>query len=280
MWRARDCSRLRKSVAELAYPTLVADGHRLDYRRITGANERPPLVLLHEGLGCVGLWRDFPEQLAAATGCAVFLYSRRGYGGSDARALPWPLDYMQQEGRGLSRVLEAAEIDNCVLIGHSDGASIALVNAGAVRDSKVKAVVVLAPHVFAEIAGLASIRAARSAYVEGDLRERLARYHGANVDCAFYGWCDTWLHPDFARWNIEDCLSGIALPLLQIQGRADRYGSPAQLDAIARQVRGPVETHLLDDCNHAPQFERAAESLRLIGEFVGRIGGTAWLRDR
>jgi pimeloyl-ACP methyl ester carboxylesterase len=227
--------------------------------------------LLHEGLGCVALWRDFPEQLAAVTGCGVFLYSRLGYGGSSARALPWPLDYMQQEGCvGLPRVIEAAGIDDCVLIGHSDGASIALVNAGAVRAPQVKGLVVIAPHVFTEEVGLLSIRAAREGYRKGGLQARLAKYHGANVD-VFSGWCDSWLHPDFARWNIEEYLPHIKVPVLQIQGTEDQYGSSAQVIAIARQVGASVETHLLQACKHAPQFEQTAETLRLISEFVARL---------
>ena len=254
------------------YPTLAVGADRLEYRWIAGDPVRPTLVLLHEGLGCVALWRDFPEQLAAATGCGVFLYSRLGYGGSHARALPWPLDYMQQEGRvGLPRILDAAEIGDCVLIGHSDGASIALVNAGVVRAPQVKGLVVIAPHVFTEEVGLFSIRAAREAYRNGNLRARLVKYHGTNVDGAFSGWCDSWLHPDFAQWNIEAYLPHISVPVLQIQGTQDQYGSAAQVTAIARQVGGSVETHLLHACKHAPPFEQTEETLRLISDFVARL---------
>jgi pimeloyl-ACP methyl ester carboxylesterase len=254
------------------YCTLAVGADRLEYRRVAGDPARPTLVLLHEGLGCVALWRDFPEQLAAATGCGVFLYSRLGYGGSSARALPWPLDYMQQEGRvGLPRILAAAEIGDCVLVGHSDGASIALVNAGAVRAPEVKGLVVIAPHVFTEEVGLISIRAAREAFRFRDLRARLAKYHGANVDGAFSGWSDSWLHPDFAQWNIEGFLPPVKVPVLQLQGTEDQYGSSAQVTAIARQVGGAVETHLLQACKHAPQFEQTEETLRLISGFVARL---------
>lgn len=251
----------------------LPEGPVLEVRRVAPAASpsAPTLVLLHEGLGCVALWRQFPEQLALATGCPVFLYSRAGYGGSSPRALPWPLDYMQQEGlHGLPAVLDAAGIGPCVLVGHSDGASIALVNAGGVADSRVRGLVVMAPHVFTESAGLASIRAARDAYETGDLRARLARYHGTNVDCAFRGWSDSWLHPDFVRWNLEAFLPGIRVPLLQIQGREDQYGSEAQLETIARLAGGPVNTHVLDACRHAPQFEQPAQTLALVAAFVAK----------
>lgn len=255
------------------YPSLNVDGRAIEYRRVAGAAARPTLVLLHEGLGCVALWREFPQQLATATGCAVFAYSRLGYGGSAPRALPWPLDYMQQEGRdGLPRTLAAARVADCVLIGHSDGASIALVHAGSMRSSQVRGVVVMAPHVFTEESGLDSIREARRAFDAGTWRQRLAKYHGANVDCAFRGWCDTWLDPEFKAWNIESYLAGIEVPLLQIQGVDDQYGSAAQLAAVARQVAGPVATHLLKDCRHAPQFEQPSATLALITEFVRRLG--------
>lgn len=251
---------------------LRVGSETFETRRLPGRAERPTLVLLHEGLGCVALWRDFPDRLAAATGCPVFLYSRLGYGASDPRPLPWPLDYMQREGlETLPAVLAAAGIGRSVLVGHSDGASIALVNAGARASAGVEGVVVMAPHVFAEPMGLDSIREAWRAFDAGDLRRRLARYHQHNVDCAFRGWCESWLHPEFLAWNIESYLPGISVPLLQIQGRDDQYGSPAQLDAIARQVAGPVETHLLDHCRHAPQSEQPEVTLDLIARFTAGV---------
>ncbi|MCC7122111.1 MAG: alpha/beta hydrolase [Gammaproteobacteria bacterium] len=247
---------------------LAVDGRQIECLSVPGDRARPTLVLLHEGLGCVAMWRDFPQRLAAATGHAVFAYSRPGYGRSSSVALPWPLDYMQREGRkGLPAVLDAAGIGDCVLFGHSDGASIALVHAGLVADPRVRGLIVLAPHVFTEAAGLASIAQARDAYVHGDLRAKLAKYH-ADVDGAFRGWCDSWLHPDFVRWNIEHVLPGIRVPLLQIQGEGDQYGTSAQLAAIARAVRGPCRTLLLADCRHAPQFERPGETLAATGEFL------------
>jgi pimeloyl-ACP methyl ester carboxylesterase len=253
---------------------LDVRGSALECLRIEGDSGLPTLVLLHEGLGCVALWRDFPQRLAAATGCPILAYSRAGYGGSCARALPWPLDYMEREGlHGVSSLLDAAGIGDCVLFGHSDGASIALVNAGAVADPRVRGVIVMAPHVFTEEVGLRSIEEARVAFRDGDLRAKLAKYHGTNVDCAFHGWCDSWLHPDFARWNIEHVLPGLRVPLLQIQGEGDQYGTPAQLAAIARGVRGPCTTLLLPDCRHAPQFEQPQATLAASAEFMRSLAG-------
>jgi len=249
---------------------LPVAGRRLAFRAVPGDLNLPVLVLLHEGLGCVELWRDFPEQLNEATGHPVLLYSRFGYGASDPQPLPWPLDYMQREGLlVLPAVLTAAGIEDCVLLGHSDGASIALANAGGVDDPRVRGLIVMAPHVFAESCGLDSIRAVQSQYDEG-LRDRLAKYHGANVDCAFRGWSESWTAPGFADWDLRPLLNGITQPLLQIQGVDDQYGTAAQLRAIEAGVRGSCQTALLDNCRHAPQFEQPAQTLALICGFLER----------
>lgn len=250
---------------------LQVGGLSLETLTLPGQRAAPTLVLLHEGLGCVALWRDFPARLSALTGNPLFAWSRPGYGHSSARPLPWPLDYMQQEGLALPALLDAANIRDCILVGHSDGASIALVSAGATRDPRIRGVVVMAPHVFAEPCGLESIRAAQAAFQQGDLRRRLQKYHGGNVDCAFRGWSESWLHPDFLEWNIESCLPGIGVPILQIQGRDDQYGTVAQLDAIARQAGAAVETRLLADCRHAPQFEQADQTLALMADFMAKL---------
>ena len=248
--------------------TLSHEGVLLETLKIAGAPTRPTLVLLHEGLGCVALWRNFPAELAQHTGCPVFAWSRAGYGNSSARPTPWPLDYMQAEGRALPQLLTNADIGDCVLVGHSDGASIALVAAGATDDPRIQGVVVMAPHVFAEPQSLSSIHAARVDYREGELRRRLARYHGENVDCAFEGWSGAWLDPLFEKWNLESFLPGIRVPVLQIQGEDDQYGTTRQLDAIARQVSGPLETHVLPACRHAPALEQSATTLGLIADFL------------
>lgn len=249
------------------FPTLQAAGKTLEFRAIAGDPERATVVLLHEGLGCVALWRDFPEQVAAATGNPVFAYSRAGYGGSAPIDLPRPLDYMSIEAtETLPGLIRAAGIGRYILLGHSDGASIALVHAGT-APATLDATIVMAPHVFTEACSVTSIRAADEAYRHRDLRRRLEKYHGPNVDNAFRGWCDSWLAPDFLAWSIESSLPGITSPLLQIQGTDDEYGTSEQLRRIERGAAGPVTTLLLDDCGHAPQFDRTAETLSAIAEF-------------
>jgi pimeloyl-ACP methyl ester carboxylesterase len=240
----------------------------IEYRYLEGDRARPVLVLLHEGLGCVALWRDFPEALVEATGCGVFAYSRFGYGGSDSEPLPWPLDYMQREGLyGLPAVLDAAGIGDHILVGHSDGASIALVNAGAVRDPRLKAVVVMAPHVFAEDCGIASIHSVREEFLFGELPNKLAKYHD-DAEGAFRGWSDSWLHPAFKMWNIEHYLLDIRVPLLQVQGEDDQFGTDLQLESIARNVPGGVETRVLPECRHAPQFDQRVAVVAFIEAFT------------
>ena len=233
----------------------------------------PVLALLHEGLGCVGMWRDFPAKLHERTGLPVFAWSRAGYGGSDPAALPRGIDYMHVEGREVvGAVLDAAGIEDAVLVGHSDGASIAIVHAGAREErsgSRVRALVLLAPHVFCEDVSIASIRAAGDAFRGGGLREGLARYHGEQVDDAFFGWHDAWLRPEFRRWSVEAFLPAITVPVLLIQGDRDAYGSAAQLDAIERGVPGPVTRAWLEHCGHAPHRERPMETLDAVAAFLG-----------
>ncbi len=254
---------------------LCIDGVDIEYRRIGAhakATNRPVLVLLHEGLGCVAMWKDFPHELAAATGLDVFAYSRQGYGRSAPRPAPWPLDYMQKEARRfLPAVLAAAGIDESILIGHSDGASIALIHAGAPAPgpgARIRGLVALAPHVFVEDISITSIEAARKAYENTDLRARLARYHGRNVDDAFRGWNGAWLHEDFRNWNIEACLPAIACPVLVVQGEDDPYGTTAQVDAVVRGVGGPVRACLIPDCRHSPHLDQPHAALREITGFI------------
>ncbi len=228
------------------------------------------LVLLHEGLGCVALWRDFPERLAAATGCGVFAWSRQGYGQSDPCPLPRPMDYMQREAaQMLPRVLDAAGVGRCVLIGHSDGASIAAAYAAA-GDPRVRGLVLMAPHYFVEAVCLDSIAAAKVAYETGELRRRLARYH-ADVDSAFRGWNDAWLDPRFrSEFDLTGLLARIAVPVLQVQGSDDPYGTVAQTAAMERARPDLVQT-LLVPARHAPHLEAAAATLHGIAAMVGRL---------
>ncbi len=246
------------------------DGIALEYLWLgPSPREAPTLVFLHEGLGCVALWRDFPAQVARETGYGALVYSRAGYGQSTACPLPRPLSFMHTEGLSiLPKVLDAAAVQEAVLIGHSDGASIAVIHAGGSDDRRVKGLVLLAPHVFVEEVTLASIRAARQAYALADLRERLARYHGENVDCAFLGWNRAWLDPGFLEWNLEGYLPNIKVPVLLIQGEDDQYGTSRQLAAIASQVTQGVETLLLPACGHAPFRDQPEAVLQAIARFV------------
>lgn len=247
-------------------------GQRLEAARWAGRNpEGPTVLLLHEGLGCVALWRDFPERLAEATGRGVLAYSRRGYGHSDPCDLPRPLDYMEREASDvLPAVLDQAGLGTVILLGHSDGASIAALHAGLVRDPRVAGLVLLAPHFFVEDCSVTSIAAARLAYEAGGLRAKLARYHN-DPDGAFRGWCEAWLDPGFRDWNISAHLKRIAVPVLAIQGQGDAYGTPAQLQALRQETPTPVEIALLQDCGHAPQQERTCETLDLTTRFLGTL---------
>ena len=232
--------------------------------------QSPTLVLLHEGLGCVALWRDFPAKLAAATGFGVIAYSRAGYGASDTVPLPRPLDYMTREAREtLPAVLDAIGLRRGVLVGHSDGASISAIYAGRFADRRLAGLALIAPHFFTESSGLDAIAKARRAYLEGDLKEKLAKYHG-DVEAAFWGWNRAWLDPEFARWNIADAIEAWRVPTLAVQGETDPYGTMAQIEEIQRRAVAPVETLLLPACGHAPQFERPEPTLAAIADFCRR----------
>ncbi|MDX1383251.1 MAG: alpha/beta hydrolase [Thermoanaerobaculia bacterium] len=255
--------------------TLEIDGRRLEVRRFGELRpDTPALVLLHEGLGCVALWKDFPDRLAAATGLPVVAYSRLGYGGSDPAPLPRGVDFMHREAQDtLPSLLRALRIDRAVLLGHSDGGSIALIHAATVRPSPVVGVVAEAPHVFVEEITLRSIRAAAVSYRDGDLRRRLLPYHGANVDGAFRGWSDVWLDPAFRDWDLRGLLCELTVPVLVLQGDADPYGTLAQVEAIRDGCAGEVETKILSGCGHAPHVERPRAILDAASAFVAELLG-------
>jgi pimeloyl-ACP methyl ester carboxylesterase len=236
-----------------------------------GPDRAPTLVLLHEGLGCVALWRDFPEALVAATGCGVFAWSRFGYGGSDPVTLPRPMSYMHDEALAvLPRVLDAAGVRRAVLIGHSDGGSIAAIHAGAVRDPRVCGLVLIAAHFFVEELNIVSIAAIKASYEEGDLRQRLARYH-RNVEVAFRGWNDAWLDPRFRAFDITEHVARIRVPILALQGSEDPYGTAEQLRVLERLAHCPVETRLIAGARHAPHLEAREATLAAIVPFVRRV---------
>ncbi|MEL6808132.1 MAG: alpha/beta hydrolase [Pseudomonadota bacterium] len=231
----------------------------------------PTLVLLHEGLGSLGLWRDWPEALAEQTGMGVLAYSRAGYGRSTPVNLPRPLDYMTLEATDTLRsVLDAAGVRNCVLLGHSDGATIAGIYAGSVSDMRVRGLILMAPHFFAEPEGLAAIRSAEEAYANGDLKEKLARHHD-HPDVAFYGWHDAWTDPGFADWNVADAIDHWRVPSLVIQGTADPYGTLAQVREVEERAYAPVETLILEGCGHAPHVEHTQKVTAEVAAFCARL---------
>lgn len=246
-------------------------GRKIEYRRIAGDAAGPTLVFLHEGLGSISQWRDFPARVAAATGLPAVVYARYGHGQSDPLRAPQGVDFMHREALdALPEFLRALGIERPILIGHSDGASIALIYAGS--GHPLRALVAMAPHVFVEDISIAGITAAKRAFESTDLPQKLARHH-RDAAKTFYGWNDVWLAPAFRSWNIEEFLPGIKCPLLAIQGYGDEYGTMAQVDAIARQAGGPVEVLKLEQCGHSPQKDQADGVAKAIVEFVSRCGG-------
>lgn len=232
--------------------------------------QAPSLILLHEGLGSVALWRDFPEKIATITGLGVLAYSRQGYGQSDPCDLPRPLDYMEREARDvLPLVLDQTGIQSCILLGHSDGASIAALHQALAPDPRVQGLILMAPHFFVEPPALDSIRNVRTAWRETDLPQRLGKYH-ADPQNAFQGWNEAWLDPGFASWDITQCIDHFRVPCLAFQGDMDEYGTTEHLNVIRQRSAAPVETHVLDACGHSPQKDQPEETLRLIAEFTAR----------
>ena len=248
-------------------PQVLAAGHALEVERIEGAP--PELVFLHEGLGSIRQWRGFPARVAAATGRAALVYDRYGYGGSDVLAEPRVSTRFMHDAAlvELPELLAKAGIAEPVLIGHSDGASIALIHAGA--GHAVRALVALAPHVFVEDVCIRSIEEARRQFETGDLGPRLGRYH-RDPHRTFHLWCDVWLDPGFRAWNIEELLPAIRCPVLAIQGEDDRYGTMAQLEAVARAVSGPFELVKLPDCGHSPHLDQPERTLDALVGFLER----------
>ena len=247
---------------------LDVAGHRLEYRRLGPDPEvAPTLVLLHEGLGSVGLWADFPARLQAATGCGVFVWSRAGYGASSPVPLPRPLDYMQREATEvLPPLLDAIGLRRGVLVGHSDGASIAAHHIGTIRDPRIEAGVLIAPHFLVEDMCVAAIAEAKIAYETTDLRAKLARWH-SDVDVAFYGWNRAWLDPQFKFWDIRDGLETVNRPLLVIQGADDQYGTMIQVDTAVERSPAPVKTAILPGVRHSPHREAPEATIAAILDF-------------
>jgi pimeloyl-ACP methyl ester carboxylesterase len=245
---------------------------RLEYRMIgPPPHAAPTIVLLHEGLGSVQVWGRFDGELAAATGAGVFSYSRAGYGQSSSSKLPRPVSFMHDEARDvLPRLLAAMDFHRGLLLGHSDGASIAAIYAGTVQDHRVRGLVLIAPHFFTEDMGIAEIARAKAAFETGALRAKLARMH-ADPDNAFRNWCDPWLDPEFRKFDLRDALAHIRVPILIVQGENDQYGTVRQIEVAQEECYCPVEVALLPDARHAPYREAPAATLRAIADFVNRL---------
>lgn len=226
-------------------------------------------MFLHEGLGSVSHWKDFPARVAEATGCPVTVFSRYGSGNSDLLEGPRNVPYMHDEALiTLPDLLSQLNIENPILVGHSDGGSIALIYAG-VHD-RVNGLILLAPHVFVEDLSVTSIAEAKVKFETTNLPEKLARHH-RDAARTFWGWNDIWLHPEFRNWNIEEYLPRITCPILAIQGLEDQYGTMAQVEAIRKQSVGPVEVLALADCRHSAQRDQPESVLEAITKFVRRI---------
>ena len=229
----------------------------------------PVIVFLHEGLGCVDLWRDFPASLYKTLKIPSLLYSRQGYGRSSPSKVPKSLDFMHKEALEiLPKLLDTLEIERAVLFGHSDGASISLINCGGLQDKRIKGLVLLAPHVFVEDISISSIQKAKLEFEKGKLREKLMKYHFSNVDCAFWGWAGAWLDEDFLKWNIEEYLASINIPVLLIQGEDDQYGTLAQVTAIKNGIGINCTSEIISGCAHSPHLEKPEATLNLVKEFI------------
>ncbi len=233
--------------------------------------EAPTLIFLHEGLGSVSLWKDFPRKLAARTGLGAVVCSRRGYGASDPAVLPREVSYMHDEAPALAALLAALEVQRPVLLGHSDGGSIAVIYAGAALKPAPLAVILEAPHVFVEDVTVVSI--ARAKAEQATIVPRLQRHHELPAVDVFAGWADIWLLPAFRAWNIEESLPRLTVPALVVQGAEDAYGTWAQVDAIARQAGGPVQVARIEACGHSPHVDQPAEVLDVMTEFLEKNEG-------
>ena len=246
----------------------------IEYRLLPGRSAAAiDLVMLHEGLGSVSMWGDLPDRLCEVTGCRTLAYSRHGYGRSSALTGPRGADYMHEEARTwLPAVLSALQIQRPILVGHSDGASIALIYASDPAQP-VRGVIALAPHVMVEGITIAGIERARTQYLDSDLRTRLAPYH-ADVDGAFWGWNRAWLDPAFREWNIERMLPFITAPVLVIQGTDDEYGSAAQVDHIRRAL--PSADYLaIPHCGHSPHRTHGSVVIDAVARFVQQLADDA-----
>jgi pimeloyl-ACP methyl ester carboxylesterase len=251
---------------------LTIGASELEYRMIGPQPDvAPTIVLLHEGLGSVALWGDFPDKLQAATGAGVFVYSRAGYGSSTPIALPRPLDYMHVEAlEVLPQLLDSIGFRRGLLVGHSDGGSIAAIYAGGIQDHRIRGVSMIAPHFVVEDISVTSIADIKTAYEQGDLKAKLARWHD-DVDNAFYGWNGAWLDPQFRDWDISDYLAYVRVPVQILQGADDHYGTMKQIEIAETECYCPVDVAIIPGAAHSPHREAPEVTLDAAAEFANRL---------
>jgi pimeloyl-ACP methyl ester carboxylesterase len=252
--------------------TLRIGASDLEYRMIGPApGDAPTIVMLHEGLGCAALWGDFPDRLQAATSAGVLVYSRAGYGASTPVKLPRPLDYMHIEAlQVLPDLLEAIGFRRGLLLGHSDGASIAAIYAGGVQDHRVRGVAMIAPHFVVEDISVTSIAGIKTAYETSGLKSKLERWH-RDVDNAFYGWNGAWLDPKFRDWDISEYLAYIRVPVAIVQGAGDQYGTIRQIEIAREECYCPVDVTIIPGAGHSPHREAPEATLNAIAEFANAV---------
>lgn len=250
--------------------TVEIDGVRLNVRRMEMANASGTIVFLHDSLGCIPVWRDFPERLCAAVRMNGLIYDRQGYGGSSPFSRKREPDYLELEADVCAKLMQKFGISKSVLFGHSDGGSIALIVASKTPDL-VAGVISEGAHVFVEDITLEGIRQAQKLFAETDLRERIRKYHGDNTDGVISAWIDTWLSAEFQNFNMEHFLPGIKCPLLAIQGTGDEYGSEAQVDAIVGQASGPSAKDMIKFARHTPHKEAVEYTLNAVSTFIRGI---------
>ncbi|MBR1248543.1 alpha/beta hydrolase [Bradyrhizobium sp. AUGA SZCCT0169] len=251
---------------------LTIGAANLEYRMIgPSPQDAPTIVMLHEGLGSAGLWGDFPDKLQAATGAGVFVYSRAGYGASTPVKLPRAVDYMHSEALDvLPKLLDQIGFRRGLLVGHSDGASIAAIYTGAHQDHRVEGVVMIAPHFIVEDISVSSIANIKAAYETSDLKAKLARWH-KDVDNAFYGWNGAWLDPAFRNWDISEYLAYIRVPVAILQGADDEYGTMRQIEIAQEECYCPVDVTVIPGAGHQPHREAPGATLDAVQEFANAV---------
>lgn len=248
----------------------ASDGAQLRVHHVRMSGAHATIVFLHDSLGCIKLWRDFPEILASALSCNVLVYDRQGYGESSPFSRPRAKTYLEEEVDVLFDVLEKSGVQEPVLFGHSDGGSVALI-AAAMRPDAVAAVITEGAHVFVEDITVAGIRNVAGQYATSNLKPRLEKYHGDKTDAVFRTWAETWQANEFRDWNIEKYLPSILCPVMAIQGESDEFGSVKQVDAIVEQVKGPSVKCMIPNIGHTPHKEDLAATLKASIEFLSPV---------